>query len=140
MSTLIVPTVSKQPMLQLTTGLYNEHPYRIRLWQNNIIPGAGTAKADFTEATFTGYASILLSGLVSVAGYDIQNRAVNEWSACTWTKSGVTGNTIYGYWVENISAVLLWCERFDSPIPMTSDGSYLVITPKLTGMSQYSNT
>jgi hypothetical protein len=137
MSNLIVPDTAKKNILTIFSGGITGV---MKLFQNNITPAHNTVYADFTEATFSGYASQSLSGASVAGSLDSSGRGVVTWTALTWTKSGATGNTIYGYWVENSSGVLLWCERFDSPIVMTADGAFLTLTPKLTDMSQFSNT
>ncbi len=140
MSNLIVPNASKIELMKIACGLQSNYASRIKLFSNNHVPGPTTVAGSLVEATFTGYSFISLSG-VSVSGsLDMESRAVLSYSACTWTKSGATGNTIYGYWVSDAAGVLLWVERFDSTIPMVSDGAYLVITPAFTGMSQYANS
>jgi len=139
MSFLIVPNDAKTRLVKLTLGVTATYPLHINLFQNNYIPGPSTLQSNMVGASFSGYSGIVLSGLSVSATLDGSNRALASWSACTWTKSGPTGNTIYGYSVTDSAGNMLWVERFDSPIPMLSDGAYLVITPQFTGMSQFTN-
>jgi hypothetical protein len=139
MSVLIVPNLSKILLQRLVVGVSALVPARMHLWQNNFIPIAGTTSANLANANFTGYAFGALANPVVAGALDAANRAVCSWDAITWTKNGLIGNTIYGYWVSDAANGMLWVERFDQPIPMLSDGSYLVITPAFTGMSQFSN-
>lgn len=139
MSNLIVPNDSKKTNMQLIlNGLFIGT--KIRLFQNNYTPVAATVIGDLTEATFSGYAQITLAGGAVAGALDAENRAVITWNAVTFTKAGATGNTIYGYYIVDNGGVLLWLERFDAPISMTTDGAFITITPKFTGKSQYVNS
>lgn len=113
--------------------------FRIRLFQNNYTPIATTVIADFTEANFSGYASQLM-GSGTVSGPDGSNRWVLTFAQRTWTKSGATGNSIYGYWVEQATPTAMWAERFAAaPIDMNTDGNSIVMTPLVTMKSEFSN-
>lgn len=140
MSNLVVPNVGKQRTLGAISGAYSNTPTTIRLYRNDYTPVAGSSEGSFTEANFTGYTSKSLTAPTLAGSLDASNRAVVTWDAVTWTKSGATGNTIYGYYCLNGSSELLWAERFDTPISMSTDGQFLTILPKLTDASQYGNT
>lgn len=143
MSNLIVPDDAKIRLTKLATSIsLTGGPDKYRLFQNNVTPDHNTTSATLTEATFSGYTSggVALSGGAVSGSLDGSGRAVATWNSITYTKSGATGNTIYGYYCVDSSGNLLWVERFDSPIAMTTDGSFITLVPKFTGMSQYSNT
>lgn len=141
MSNLVVPNLSKVYLTkQAALPAQNFYPATIKLFQNNYIPVAGTVIGDLTEATFSGYAAQALAGGAVSGMLDASGRAVAQWNAVTFTKAGATGNTIYGYYVIDGSGNLLWAERFDSSIAMNTDGAFIQLTPKFTGMSQFSNT
>lgn len=137
MSLLIVPNIAKVNTLANQLGILTAYPDRIHLFQNNATISATTIVSDLTAATFSGYAYITLSGRTLSVTLDAFSRAFCTWAAATWTKSGATGNTIYGYWVTDNSNNMMWVEKFDVPVPMSSDGAYLVITPRLTFTSQF---
>lgn len=137
MSVAIVPNIAKVNTLANLLGILTAYPDRIHLFQNNATITASTVMSDLTLATFSGYAYITLSGRTLSVSLDAFNRAFCTWNAATWTKSGATGNTIYGYVVTDNSNNLMWVEKFDVPIPMTSDGAYLVVTPRTTYTSQF---
>lgn len=141
MSVLIVPDDSKKILLSLAvipaaTGL----PDKLKLFKNNYTPGHTTVSANLVEADFSGYVAGTLSGGAVSGTLDGSGRAFATWSPLTFTKAGATANTIYGYWVVDAGGVLLWVERFDSAIVLATDGSFIQVTPKFTGMSQYLNT
>lgn len=138
---LIVPDVGKIRLEKFITGEVAPAGFRTKLFQNNFTPGPATVIGSFTEATFSGYALANLSNPVTAAALDAQGRAFTLWDLVTWTKNGATGNTIYGYWVEDGASNLLWCERFDSgAFAMNTDGTVLQFYPRLTYKSQFSNT
>jgi len=111
----------------------------VKLFKTLIVPGPGITVADLTEADFTGYLSQLLNNVSVAPALDAGARAVASWDAQTYTKLGATGNDIYGYWVENFSGDLIYFEQFDQIVPMQADGAQLVMNPKFTGRSQFSN-
>jgi len=137
MSVLIVPDIAKRPLLAYMSGVAAPSTWEIKLFQNNYTPVSSTLLANLTEATFSGYAGISMSGMSLDATLDAFNRAVVRWNPATWTKSGVTGNTVYGYYVVGPGPSLMWLERFDFSIPMLTNGAYLVITPIFTYTSQF---
>jgi len=97
--------------------------------------------AALTEATFTGYAPVVLSGGTVAPSVDAGGRAVLTWNQVSWTKNGGVGNQIYGYWVIDGPGALLFAERASTaPVRMASDGDSLLITPQLTDKSEFSNT
>jgi len=140
MSNLIVPNNAKRRMVGSLSGAYPNTAAKIGLFKNNYTIVAATELTDLTAADFSGYAETNLTTPVIVAGLDGSNRAVATWDAVTWTKSGATGNTVYGYYVVNGSNELMWAETFDAPVALTSDGMFIVILPKLTVASQYGNS
>lgn len=137
MSVAIWPKSARNAGVAFLSGLSAFVADRMKLFQNNLVPTADTILSDLTEATFSGYSAGMFSGGALGGSLDAFNRGYATWSPLTWTKSGATGNTIYGYYVTNSGGSLLWIERFDIPIPMTTDGAYLVITPRLTFTSQF---
>ena len=137
MSLLIIPNSGKRIHLIYQTQYGQTPNFSIKLFQNNVTVSSITVLADLVEATFSGYSSPLLSGQVIEESLDGFSRAVSVWNPATWTKSGASANTIYGYYVCLPGPALMWVEKFDTPIPMTTDGAYLVITPRLTFTSQY---
>ncbi len=139
MSNLIVPNGSKKTLLEQTAGIAVNVPAFVRLFQNNYTPVAATVAGDLTEANFSGYAAAAPAGGAVAGALDAENRAVATWNSITFTKNGATGNTIYGYYVTEMTGLLLWVERFDASIAMTVDGAFITLIPKLTAKSQNSN-
>jgi hypothetical protein len=140
-SNVIVPDVAKIQHMKNALNIASTHyPDKLKLFKNSATLSHATVLSDLTEADFSGYSAYSLAGGAVAGALDGSGRAVASYTAHTFTKSGATGNTIYGYWVEDSTGALLWCELFDTPIPMTVDGAFIQITPKFTDASQFSNT
>jgi len=150
MSNLIVPDVAKIPFMKravAVAGYGFAVPTKLRLLKASITVNNALTRATCisNEADFSGYpagGSSLTSAAVA-ASLDGSGRSVASWAALTFTKSGATGNTIYGYWVDDNTAgtpELLWAEIFDSPVVLTTDGTFLILVPQFTGKSQFLNT
>lgn len=137
MSVSIIPDVAKRPILAYQTGVAAPGAWTLILFSNNAVVSSLTVLSDLTTATFSGYSTPTLSGMTLDASLDAFGRAVVTWNPVTWTKSGATGNTIYGYAILQPGPALIQVEKFDIPIPMLTDGAYLVITPKVTYTSQF---
>lgn len=113
---------------------------KVRLFTNNYSPINTTKVSDFTEATFTGYAAQNVPTLSA----DFINSDGNAEFAATaqniWTASdAVSPNTVYGYWVadETSTPILLWCEKFDTPVDMLAGGNTLMLLLRFIQASQF---
>jgi len=105
----------------------------LKLYSNNQTPGKTDTEANYTEATFTGYSAVTLTGgswTVTSA-----NPAVASYAQQTFTSSAnQSTQNIYGYFViQTTSGKLMWAERFsDAPVPITNNGDNIKITPQVT--------
>lgn len=95
----------------------------VRLYTNNINPTVTTVLGDLVEATFDGYAAIVLA---MTFGYvDPSSTPYTQSQLLDWTMTGsVTPETVYGYWVDDGTDVLM-VALFDAPIGMVGIGSVL---------------
>jgi hypothetical protein len=110
----------------IAAGLASGLSLTALLFTNNHTPGEGDTLADYTEATFTGYAQIALSG-ASATGARV------TWSGLTWTYTGLgTGQTIYGVCVFNGSGTLIWAKKFASPVTVSAGAPNVNYTPTFT--------
>jgi hypothetical protein len=133
---LKVPLIGLTKVLDKLMAAYGAG-LTMKLFQNDYVPVDGTVLANLTEATFQGYASqgIAAFGLSVIAG----PRAIAQAASLTFTKGfgGVT-NQIYGYYVIDAFANLLWAERDPaSPIPLVNTGDSYVITPTFSLRSEF---
>lgn len=103
----------------------------LRLYQNNITPGETDTAGTYTEATFTGYSAITLTGATwtSTPGVNI------SYPQQTFTSSAnqATQN-IYGYYLTQVSSgLLVYAERFsDAPNPITNNNDQILVTPTIS--------
>lgn len=103
----------------------------LRLFQNNITPSDTDTAATYTEATFTGYAGINLPG----ASWNAPVPPTITYSAeQTFTSSGVVSNSIYGYYLTQVtSGILCWSERDASaPFVVANVGDAVKLTPAIS--------
>ena len=105
----------------------------LRLNQNNITPAETDTAATYTEATFTGYASITLTA----SSWTIVEGAPSEASypQQSFTSSAdQTSQNIYGYYFTRVtSGRIAWAERFPvGPYAIATNGANIKVTPKFT--------
>jgi len=117
--------------LLLGMGTYTAQNLYLRLYNNNYTPVDGSTEANFTEATFTGYAQIELlaaSWVITPGAPTLASYAEQLWT-CSVAPSPT--EQVYGYWVvQKTSGLLVWAERFsDGPYPVSKIGDKIYVTP-----------
>lgn len=90
----------------------------LRLFVNDITPDRDTELADFTEASWTGYASVNLNLGDFVSSGFIGHVAFLATDPITFLNTGATPETCYGYYVEGSTSDVMIAARFD-PAPRT---------------------
>jgi hypothetical protein len=114
----------------------------LRLFKNDVTNGLTQAQkdalvaADFTEADFTGYAAITLTGATwtvtpgdpAIAAYPVQ----------TFTSSAnQTLQNIYGYYLTRVTGgELVWFEALVAPVPFEFLNDNLLVTPRITSRDE----
>ena len=116
------------------SALVNRPPgYHIRLFTNNFTPTTSTVVGDFTEATFTGYAAIALSGWTAptVASHVASTTA----NPATFTATG-SFQSIYGWYVTDAAGDYV-CGGRDAaaPVVMSSTVNTYQVTLSITAQS-----
>lgn len=110
----------------------------IRLYVNDLTPQVGvTLPGDFLEASFDGYTQYPLDSWG--APTSVYPHAVSEHPLLLWacTGSGGGAQTVYGYWVTDGTGLLLWAERFDTPVFMNDIPDYIYFRPIFRYQSLY---
>lgn len=132
---LLVPNVGEGRMIRLITNTIatTGENLNIRLFKSNTTPTSTMTLTDYTEATFTGYASVAATS----ASWTINEGAptsATQAAATTFTCTAATSESIYGYYLSNQqSSVLMWSERFsDGPYVLTNNGDKIILTAQLT--------
>jgi hypothetical protein len=133
--TLVVPNEGEIRLLDnLLRATAKADNYSLRLYSNDYTPNTYTHYTDLDEATFTSYATVTLArgsgspqwGVPAVNGNKVE---ATYSSQIAWT-CGATGQTIYGYWIEDQSdRTVLWAEQFAMPRSL-GENDILTLTPK----------
>ena len=105
----------------------------LRLYQSNTTPAETDTAVTYTEATWTGYSAITLTG----ASWSVAEGAPSEASYAqqTFTSSaGSQNQNNYGYYTTRAtSGRIAWAERFPSgPYTIIDNGDNIKVTPKIT--------
>lgn len=112
--------------------------YGLHLFSNDVESGLTTEQkdaldeTDFTEATFTGYASASLTGGAWTTGEG--NPASAGYAATAFTSTAnQTPEVIYGYYVTRVSdGSLQWYEYFSASATVQFNSQSIVVTPAVT--------
>jgi len=131
---IVIQNGAESNALQLYTNkIATGQDLSLRLFQNNITPAEGDVVGGYTIATFTGYASLTLTG----SSWTISGTAPTQiaYAQRTFTSSAdQTLQNIYGYYYVRASAGdIMGAERFTSaPFPIENNGDEIRITPQIT--------
>jgi len=134
---LLVPNVSEMSVLNVLSTAFNAAALHYHLYHNNHTPADNDVLADYTEATFDGYALKVVNTFapaILIAG-----RAYTAADPLLWTATGgVTPNSVFGYYVTDASDVTLyWAELFTGgPIVIDSLGDTVPLVPSFTLRSE----
>lgn len=131
-----VPDVGERNLLTLLIAGIAGAGAKVKLFSNNFTVIDATVLGDFTEATYTGYAAQTLAG-GAVAGSNTAGRATASWTQQSYTCTGGSSQTIYGYYiVDSTGAILYFAENFATPVVLSNGGAPLLLTPRLTNKSE----
>ncbi len=132
--TLVVVNQAEEAFLDLICAVN----YTMRLYRNNVESGLtqvqkdALTEANFTEANFTGYSSVALTGgsWTTTPG----DPATASYAQQTFTSSAnQTPQLIYGYYITRTTGgALQWYEQFVAPVTFQSNGEFFKVTPQLT--------
>jgi len=108
----------------------------VHLFTNDFVPTPTATAADFTEATFTGYAPVAVAGW-NADEYNIDGSvSTDATNVMTWVGPGdASGQTIRGYYVlsAGLGTPYLYAVLFDDPVGLNhpTDVLGVVVTFKL---------
>lgn len=124
------PDVGENLALEMITNKTAPQNLVLKLYKNNITPSDTDTAATYTEADFTGYSAITLTG----ASWGVASGGTIAYAQQTFTCSGASSNSIYGYFViQTASTVLLYSERDASaPFTVTVSGDAVKVTPTIS--------
>lgn len=101
----------------------------LRLFKSDTTPAESDTASTYTEADFTGYSAVTLTGASWTVTEGNPTEATYAEQAFT---SGATqaAQTIYGYYLTRAtSADLVWVERFSSSQTVQNNGDRISISP-----------
>ena len=103
----------------------------LKLFKSNTTPGETDTEATYTEADFTGYSNITLTG----SSWGTASSSTIAYAKQTFTSSaGSQNQAVYGYYiVQATSGKLMWAERFsDGPYNIANNGDKIEVTPTIS--------
>lgn len=107
----------------------------LKLFKSNTTPSETDTAGTFTEATFTGYSSITLTGSSWGSPATGAPSSITYGSQQTFTASaGSQTDDIYGYYIIRATSTdLVWAERDGAaPFAIRNNGDNIKITPVIT--------
>ena len=131
--TLLVPNVGEADGLNAFVNKAAATNLILKLFSNNITPAETDVDTDYTEATFTGYSSITLTGANWTVTPGAPSSAAYAQQQFTST-AGSQNQSIYGYFMtRTTSGNLALAERFtDGPYVIQNNGDFIQVTPNIT--------
>lgn len=115
----------------LHNPLTTNEDLHLDLYNNNYTPVPGSTFSDFTVASFTGYAQVTLTRSGWGSSALVGNKAVATYTTnpITWTVTGTSTDTIYGYLVRGATSGKVYFAELISPArPMQTIGDTLNLT------------
>lgn len=120
-------------------GIQNMGHVTVKLFKNNVTPAKGDVLATYTEADFSGYASVDAGDIAA----DVWDGVAFVWTFNAGTVTFTVGaggvpNNVYGAFWVSAGGLLLAAERFaGAPVSMNTLGYSISYTPTLTSESKY---
>jgi len=102
----------------------------MHLYKNNLVPSSGTVLGDFTEADYTGYAPLTITGWSAPVMSGVN--AITSPGPQDFVAGVIcTPNDIYGYYVTDpTDTFLIFAERDGvAPVAMNVTGKIYRVTP-----------
>ena len=128
---LVVPDVGENVILEAIVNRTAPQNLVLRLFQSNTTPAEGDTAGTYTEATFSGYSAITLTG----ASWAAASGGSIAFAQQTFTHNGGgVSNAIYGYYLTQLgSGILVWAERdATAPVTIANNTETIKITPTIT--------
>jgi hypothetical protein len=128
---LLVPITGENIALEALVNKTAPQNLVLRLFSSNTTPADSDTAATYTEATFTGYSAITLTG----ASWGAASNGTIAYAQQTFTSTADAQNqNIYGYYVtQTTSGVLVYAERFtDGPYNIANNGDNIKVTPNIS--------
>lgn len=128
---LNVPDVGENLILGMITNRSAPENLVLRLFQSNTTPADTDTAVTYTESNFTGYANITMTG----ASWNAPaSGSITNGTQRVFTCSGAASQSVYGYYVTQVtSGILIWSERDAlAPFAIANSGDEVRLTPVIT--------
>lgn len=124
-------------VLDMFSGAFPGGDIKLKLFKNNHVPDVTDTEGDYTEADFSGYSSTSPAITWGAAFVNGDDKGEIDADVKTFTHNGGgTGNTVYGAYVTDDTDRLIYAERFDAPVSMSSNGDAINYTAKMTAVQE----
>ena len=132
--TLLVPNAGEVIALEAFVNKTAPANQSLRLYQSNTTPSETDTAASYTEATWTGYSAITLTGSSWGAASAGAPSSIAYAQQTFTSTAGSQSQNNYGYYVTQAgSGTLMWAERFsDGPYQIVNNGDTIKVTPTIT--------
>jgi hypothetical protein len=132
--TILVPSASEATLENFMLGVTTPGNQNLKLFVNNVTPDDTFVAASLTEMSTLGYAQKVLTKTSWVTTPGATGfPASSAYATQTWTFTGGTAVTVYGYYYTDVtSGLLLAVELFASPKIVQNTGDQIIITPTIT--------
>lgn len=127
---LMFPNTGENLVLEMIVNKTAAQNLVLKLYSSNTTPSETDTAGTYTEATFSGYAALTLTG----SSWGAASGSI-AYAQQTFTHDGGgVSNSIYGYFVvQATSGILLYAERDGSaPFTLTNVGDNVKLTPTIT--------
>lgn len=128
---LVVPDAGERRLLEYIVNKSSPTDLVLHLYTNSVnLSGETFTTGSFTEATASGYASVVLTG----AGW---TASTSSGISSALYDNGITfgftvGQDIQGYYVTDVSNNILWAEEFPgAPFQLPIGGGDIAVRPQL---------
>ena len=129
---LNVPDEGENLILEMIVNKTAAQNLVYRLFKGNITPSDTDINTTYSanESTFPGYAAVTLTG----ATWGAAAAGAISYAQQTWTCSGAAAESVYGYFVTQLTSTkLMWAERdVSAPFAIAVSGDAVRVTPAIT--------
>lgn len=120
----------------LRTGTVFLDGVGIALFKNNFIPTLDSLLAAFSESSFPGYAPQTIN-TPNPAFLSGTGRGEVDADLITFTATGASAEVAYGYFIYDLALDVIWCQRFNAPVPMGAPGASVDVGVKFTWFTEF---
>jgi hypothetical protein len=128
MGSIIDANVQLQAILDyVRTTILNTANTYVHLYKNNFTPTAASVLADFTEATFTGYAAVQVNSKFASVYKVIDGEYQTDSSAFTFNCTGGSSQDAYGWYLtfyDGVATTVRKSGKFTTPLTFVNGSSF----------------